>query len=82
MSEVIDWIKVVIAYICTFGAIIVPVPALWCLVIHYHGTDYFFIAALAALVLSAPVFWFGAYLSFRLGKWFLENWAGKYVKDT
>ena len=80
MRQIIEYIKLVVAYCCVFGVVVVPIPSLLLLVYRYHGTRYGDIVMVVSAFAALPLFFGSLFLSFRLGEWFLNNWGNKYVQ--
>jgi len=78
-QKTLEIAKVIIAYLSTFGVLIVPLPLLWAAVYRLRHTAYYDASIIFAGCMTMPLLWLSAYLSSRLGKWFLENWATHYI---
>ncbi len=71
-------LKLAVAYLVTFGVILIPTAILWIGVgVKFGGTAWFWPGALFAAVSTLPLFYFSLYTSYRLSKWFMDHWGGK-----
>lgn len=76
-SNTIEYLKIVVAYMGTFGALLIPIPVIGGLLYKFYGTDWWIYSCLAAAFLTLPLIYISLLTSHRLGTYFITKWGNK-----